>query len=259
MMSVAKQNKGFRVYGHGTPAIQPPVELVERSFVERSAPLFCLAANKQVAPSTGRALCFFRPSQPAKTSTYQRKESPMPEIKAIETYYDGYRFRSRLEARYAVLFNHLGLQYQYEKEGYELESGIRYLPDFWLPELNTFVEIKGEGLTREEFQKCADLCIQTTYTVVVFVGDLANGDNHYIFRTMVLTQALKNEMREKPEKFGTTDRVMRSIERGYCCFSHSSLPVYRPLSELGINPIFADEYLRIMRSARFEHGESGLN
>lgn len=33
--------------------------------------------------------------------------------KAKETYYDGYRFRSRLEARWAVFFNNIGLEYDY--------------------------------------------------------------------------------------------------------------------------------------------------
>ena len=41
-------------------------------------------------------------------------------IKAKETYYDGYRFRSRLEARWAVFFNNIGLEYEYEMEGLSL-------------------------------------------------------------------------------------------------------------------------------------------
>lgn len=52
------------------------------------------------------------------------------EIKAIETEYNGYKFRSRLEARWAVFFDALGLDYEYEPEGFELENGIKYLPDF---------------------------------------------------------------------------------------------------------------------------------
>jgi hypothetical protein len=50
-------------------------------------------------------------------------------LRAIETRYKGYRFRSRLEARWAVFFDALGLRWQYEPEGFELASG-RYLPDF---------------------------------------------------------------------------------------------------------------------------------
>lgn len=47
----------------------------------------------------------------------------------IETQYRGYRFRSRLEARWAVVFDALGWEWTYEIEGYELRGG-RYLPDF---------------------------------------------------------------------------------------------------------------------------------
>lgn len=50
-------------------------------------------------------------------------------VKAIETRYAGCRFRSRLEARWAVFFDALGVTWEYEPEGFELPSG-RYLPDF---------------------------------------------------------------------------------------------------------------------------------
>lgn len=64
-------------------------------------------------------------------------------MRAIETEYNGYKFRSRLEARWAVFFDALGIEYEYEKEGYDLD-GIRYLPDFWLPRLDLWAEIKGK-------------------------------------------------------------------------------------------------------------------
>lgn len=67
----------------------------------------------------------------------------MPEIKAIETIYNGYRFRSRLEARWAVFFDALGIEYLYEAEGYQLSDGTLYLPDFYLPESDSFFEVKG--------------------------------------------------------------------------------------------------------------------
>ena len=60
-------------------------------------------------------------------------------IKPIETVYNGYRFRSRLEARWAVFFDAAGIKYQYESEGFEVnpygDTPIRYLPDFYLPVL----------------------------------------------------------------------------------------------------------------------------
>ena len=50
-------------------------------------------------------------------------------MKPIETRAYGYRFRSRLEARWAVFFQTLGLQWEYEPEGFDL-GGELYLPDF---------------------------------------------------------------------------------------------------------------------------------
>lgn len=67
-------------------------------------------------------------------------------LKAIETQYNGYRFRSRLEARWAVFFDKAGIKYQYEPEGFEVEGYdgevYRYLPDFYLPEIGIYAEVK---------------------------------------------------------------------------------------------------------------------
>lgn len=65
------------------------------------------------------------------------------EIKPIKTRYNGYLFRSRAEARWAVLFDALNIKYIYEPEGLELSDGTRYLPDFYLPEIKTYFEVKG--------------------------------------------------------------------------------------------------------------------
>jgi hypothetical protein len=53
----------------------------------------------------------------------------MSMIKAIETEYAGCRFRSRLEARWAVFFDRLGVEWEHEPDGFETAAG-RYLPDF---------------------------------------------------------------------------------------------------------------------------------
>jgi hypothetical protein len=92
-------------------------------------------------------------------------------IKAIETQYNGYRFRSRLEARWAVFFDTLGIRYEYEKEGFELPDGTRYLPDFWLPNEQVWVEIKGQEATVVERTKCALLADATGKPVALFVGE----------------------------------------------------------------------------------------
>lgn len=65
-------------------------------------------------------------------------------IAAIETSYKGCRFRSRLEARWAVFFDALDIEWQYEPQGYLLgKDRTPYLPDFWLPKMHTWVEVKG--------------------------------------------------------------------------------------------------------------------
>lgn len=64
-------------------------------------------------------------------------------IKAIETRYKGYRFRSRLEARWAVFFDTLGLEWEYEPEGFKTSAGW-YLPDFKVQHLGWF-EVKPLG------------------------------------------------------------------------------------------------------------------
>lgn len=60
----------------------------------------------------------------------------------IPTKYRGRFYRSRLEARWAVFFDVLNLKFEYELEGVELADGTRYLPDFYLPQVKWWVEIK---------------------------------------------------------------------------------------------------------------------
>jgi hypothetical protein len=52
-----------------------------------------------------------------------------PVVAAIETRYAGCRFRSRLEARWAVVLDAAGFRWEYEPEGFETPYG-HYLPDF---------------------------------------------------------------------------------------------------------------------------------
>lgn len=99
-------------------------------------------------------------------------------IKAIETVYDGYKFRSRLEARWAVFFKSLGVRFEYEPEGFELSCG-RYLPDFYLTDLDLYVEIKpfnkevvsfsGDG--NEWEQKCAAFRSETGKAIMLCYSD----------------------------------------------------------------------------------------
>ena len=64
-------------------------------------------------------------------------------IKAINTRYKGCHFRSRLEARWAVFFDYVGVKWLYEPQGFTLPSGDNYLPDFYLPDIDVWIEVKG--------------------------------------------------------------------------------------------------------------------
>lgn len=64
-------------------------------------------------------------------------------VKPIPTKYAGCFFRSRLEARWAVFFNEMGIEWLYEPEGFQIDDNTRYLPDFYLPRLGRWAEVKG--------------------------------------------------------------------------------------------------------------------
>lgn len=82
-------------------------------------------------------------------------------IPAIETRYAGCHFRSRIEARWAVFFDHLGIGWEYEPQGFDLDSGP-YLPDFLL-DIGDGVwwEVKGQRPTSAEMGKLFSLVCET--------------------------------------------------------------------------------------------------
>lgn len=67
-------------------------------------------------------------------------------IQAIETRYGGIDFRSRLEARWAVFFTRLGMDWEYEPQGFIVGCTFGrprpYLPDFYLRQLGLYLEVK---------------------------------------------------------------------------------------------------------------------
>ncbi|MDJ0599551.1 MAG: hypothetical protein QNJ37_11995 [Crocosphaera sp.] len=90
-------------------------------------------------------------------------------INPIETVYKGIRFRSRLEARWAVFLDTLNFKFVYEPDGYDL-NGTWYLPDFWVPDWKAFLEIKPQQPTKEQMDKCQSLSTLTSYRVLLIAG-----------------------------------------------------------------------------------------
>lgn len=161
-------------------------------------------------------------------------------IKAIETAYQGYRFRSRLEARWAVFFNALGLRWQYEPEGFELPGGERYLPDFLLldngrmPDI--FIEVKPPTpLDRDDGERWRKFAVEMAASrgdvgCLMVRGDPLNSDG-YLFGSF------SGELRAAPlvgENFVGFWAVATGLS----------------------GDALADAALAARR-ARFEHGESG--
>jgi hypothetical protein len=95
------------------------------------------------------------------------------QARAIETRYKGYRFRSRLEARWAVFFDNLGVDWEYETEGYNLGDAGWYLPDFYLPNIKDglWVEIKAVKPTPQEDAKLLALVDATGKCGTFRVGE----------------------------------------------------------------------------------------
>lgn len=94
-------------------------------------------------------------------------------IKVIPTKYDGCQFRSRLEARWAIFFNAANIKYEYEKEGYDL-NGEWYLPDFYLPDLKLWFEVKGIFPTEKEINKAKMLANMTQDSCAIAYGQIPN-------------------------------------------------------------------------------------
>lgn len=115
---------------------------------------------------------------------------------AIPTKFRGIMYRSRLEANVAQFLTDLGTTFEYETQSF-LVNGDHYAPDFYLPQIDRFVEARGyltedSEATLEEFAKqqgelfvfYSDRAEQISYSVH-FGGILRSGlsvclcsDNH---------------------------------------------------------------------------------
>jgi len=97
-----------------------------------------------------------------------------------QTHYDGHHFRSLQEARFACFFNELEIDYTYEPDTYEFpltetspllpthpSNSVKYIPDFYLPTYDTFIEVKGKYPLPIECFKAWALSKQTNKQVII--------------------------------------------------------------------------------------------
>ena len=175
-------------------------------------------------------------------------------IKAIETQYKGYRFRSRLEARWAVFFDALKQDWEYEREGFELGDGVRYLPDFWLfmnkpyGQEGFWIEIKPSEPDEHERLKLELLCAATNKNVFCFWGSPYFSEWHATYYS---------------RKHKTCRVIDAQYDHGEIAFESLYSTVYVPLNySFHCLPI-TEKKSRLelafqkARSAHFEFGEEG--
>lgn len=67
-------------------------------------------------------------------------------LAAVPTRYKGILFRSALESTWAQTLDRLGVDWEYEPETIPLPSGARYVPDFRLPAIGAWLEVKGDNV-----------------------------------------------------------------------------------------------------------------
>ena len=85
--------------------------------------------------------------------------------RSVPTRYRSDMMRSRLEARWAKVFDSLGIEYYYEPQLYKF-GDISYLPDFYLPRQDIFFEAKGV-MDKDDEQKISALAENTKKDIVI--------------------------------------------------------------------------------------------
>ena len=186
-------------------------------------------------------------------------------IKAIETVYNGYKFRSRLEARWAVFFDAMGIEYEYEPQGFDLGELGWYLPDFWLPQVGMWAEVKGAPFTDEERQKCEAIALGAECSVLMLDGPPA-ARNYWAFVPDWCYEetgpGFEDYRRTKIEGVSLCDyqidRAYLHESRFYASTGAGDWEIANPYN----HPIscvcgYCDQFgaIRAARQARFEHGE----
>jgi hypothetical protein len=179
----------------------------------------------------------------------------MQTIQAIETRWKGFRFRSRLEARWAVFFENIGVQWDYEKEGFNLGDAGYYLPDFWIDDWKCWVEIKPLMVEQleEDYEfvpQLLELSKQNRVLLIMgrpWVGnhkiyDFHNGRYEFDFNYDCFSQCRR-----------CSSSVLLSVN-GFSTLDHWKNPGCES-EKWPVDDCYSYAYVAA-RSARFEHGET---
>lgn len=100
----------------------------------------------------------------------------MNEYFNIPTIFKNVKMRSRLESNIAYFLENLNIKWEYEPQGFLL-SKRHYLVDFYLPELNLWVEVKPEvtdyvlSLLKEFVKNSEKEILLITPNKLIFLGE----------------------------------------------------------------------------------------
>ena len=198
----------------------------------------------------------------------------MGEMKAIQTEYKGYLFRSRLEARWAVFFDACGVEWEYEPEGIVLSDGTKYLPDFYLIDFHCYFEVKRKGIQYTDQGSEAEGKISDGMDCDRWAGIIVYGDP--MDDTLIIFcqetddgggGSYENEVTigihpdtGKPHLFAYTDRRDRYFLTSFV--EGGSVEIPMATHEYGrycYKDFVTDKVVaarKLARQARFEHGET---
>lgn len=116
-------------------------------------------------------------------------------IKPIPTYYDGIKYRSRLESRFAYYLDLNNIRYEYEAEGYTFKD-MFYVPDFLL-EGWIYIELKPIGYSIQINEKEWEKYLYKLSLFSLYIGKplyICIGINHSI---NIPVEILYNVFRKK--------------------------------------------------------------
>lgn len=88
---------------------------------------------------------------------------------SIHTIYDGQMYRSRVEARMAMALNLMNIRFQYEPTLFHFGK-VGYVPDFYLPDMGSWLECKGQFPLLIEQYKAKCLALRTGQNVHISCG-----------------------------------------------------------------------------------------
>ena len=112
---------------------------------------------------------------PHGSNTFNVSCNYMTPITPLDTIYKGRRFRSRLEARWAIFFDAIDIGWEYETEGFQIGE-TKYLTDFKLSSFGTvkvelYVEIKPQKPSIDEIKKCYEVSLKTDTDIFLICGN----------------------------------------------------------------------------------------